>query len=296
MARSPAARLGLPALAPDPERPDRCRLPAGVRAAGDGDKHGIYFSATDMDGRQMTVSDLLGHLDYLNQKGYIEADFTGNAYARQEDVPDVIDADTIDFRVASTLGAPDGPLPHLIRFDSARLTERGRQLIDKMRLNRPDILEQGPAVPIVDENCAFLEKVMIRGSLEDIFDARDLSEVVFRTMRDLMTNETADQVASELNEEALPTDNKALQDDISTLWKDTNPFVRVLSRIRSPLEFDGETFLRRIRLEGGLQKSIQPETAVSAVFAAVKDELSPTTISDITAALPDKVRNLWQSA
>ncbi|MEM6424902.1 MAG: DUF2267 domain-containing protein [Cyanobacteria bacterium P01_D01_bin.128] len=272
------------------------KIDKGDRAAGDGEKHGIDLTATDMAGRQMTISDLLGHLDYLNQKGYIEADFTGNAYARQEDVPDVIDADTIDFRVASTLGAPDGPLPHLIRFDSARLTERGRQLIDKMRLNRPDILEQGPAVPIVDENCAFLEKVMIRGSLEDIFDARDLSEVVFRTMRDLMTNETADQVASELNEEALPTDNKALQDDISTLWKDTNPFVRVLSRIRSPLEFDGETFLRRIRQEGGLQKSIQPETAVSAVFAAVKDELSPTTISNITAALPDKVRNLWQSA
>ena len=43
-------------------------------------------------------SDLLGHLDYLNQKQYIDAEFSGNAYANQEDVPSVINPDEVNVR------------------------------------------------------------------------------------------------------------------------------------------------------------------------------------------------------
>ncbi|MEL6496815.1 MAG: hypothetical protein AAFQ41_17105 [Cyanobacteria bacterium J06623_7] len=41
--------------------------------------HSVYFSATDFTGRNLTIADFFGHLDYLNQKQYIEADFKGNA-------------------------------------------------------------------------------------------------------------------------------------------------------------------------------------------------------------------------
>jgi len=36
----------------------------------------------------------LGHLDYLNQTQYIKAEFTGNAYANQEDVPSAVEANS----------------------------------------------------------------------------------------------------------------------------------------------------------------------------------------------------------
>ncbi len=100
---------------------------------GDGNgKHSVDFKATDFTGRSLTISDFIGHLDYLNQKQYIDADFTGNAYANQEDVPSLIDEEQIDFRVANTFGAPDGPLPHLIKFSRAELTEKGEKILERM--------------------------------------------------------------------------------------------------------------------------------------------------------------------
>lgn len=259
-------------------------------------KHEVNFTETDFTGRSLTKSDLLGHLDYLNQKGFIDAEFSGNAYGNQEDVPSLLNPEEVDARVANTYGAEDGPLPHLIAFQKAELTAKGHQLLEKMDANPPEALRGGPSKPITTANMDFLEKVMIRGELEDIFDARDVSEVVFRTMRDLMTTATVDQVASELEESAVTTDNQALQVDISELWEDTNPFVSLLSQLRPPLKFDGDTFLFRVNQEASLQKNVLPEKAVAAVFAAVKDELSQESIQAIASALPGKVCELWKQA
>src|SRR5512147_553233 len=52
---------------------------------------------------------------------------------------------------------------------------------------------------LADEHHSFLEKVMVEAGLADLYDARDISEVVFRTMRDMMTNEAVDHVSEELN-------------------------------------------------------------------------------------------------
>lgn len=258
----------------------------------------ISFTNTDFAGREINESDLLGHIDYLNQKHYIEAEFEGNAYAKQDDVPDAFNPQEVEgLRVANTLGAEDGPLPHLIRFKQAKLTESGKKLLQKMEQNQPESLNQGPSSPIASKNEPFLEKVKIKAGLEDIFDARDVSEIVFRSMRDLMTTETSDRVSDELKgEKAVTSDDQSLQDDISQLWKDTNPIVSFLSRIRPVLNVDDETFLFRIRQEGGLQRGIEPELAVTAVFSATKDELSKDRIQEVAQALPGKVRQLWEEA
>lgn len=259
-------------------------------------KHPVDFTAADFAGRQLSESDLLGHLDYLNQKQYIDADFSGNAYANQEDVPSVVNSDEVDFRVANTYGAPDGPLPHLIAFQQAALTEKGSKMLEKMDNNPPPALREGPVVPIATKDMPFLEKVMYKGNLSDIFDARDITEVVFRTMRDMMTTEAADRVESELHKTAEPTQDKALQNEIADLWKDTNPLVAFLSRIRPPLIIKSDTFLFRIRQEGSLQPGLAPETVVKAVFSATKDELSEERVKEIAGYLPDKIRELWATA
>jgi Uncharacterized conserved protein (DUF2267) len=184
--------------------------------------HEVNFNEVDFAGREVTPVDLLGHLDYLNQKHYINAEFTGNAYGNQEDVPDLVNPKEVDLRIANTYGSPDGSLPHLITFKRAELTEKGRKLLKKMEQNPPASLNKGPAVPIASKDMPFLEKVMLKGNLPDPFDARDITEVVFRTMRDMMTTEAADRVANELHEEMLPTENKTLQNEVVDLWQDTN--------------------------------------------------------------------------
>jgi len=50
----------------------------------------------------------------------------------------------------------------------------------------PKSLKEGPSVPIATKDMPFLEKVLIKSGLEDIFDARDVTEVIYRAMRDLM--------------------------------------------------------------------------------------------------------------
>ncbi|MHC5833194.1 MAG: DUF2267 domain-containing protein, partial [Nostoc sp.] len=89
-----------------------------------------------------------------------------------------------------------------------------------------------------------------------------------------------DRVEGELHTEAVPTDEKALQLEVAELWKDTNPLVRFLSRIRQPLTgpaplgIDSNLFLRRVANEGGLPGTVEVEQAIKAVFSATKDELS----------------------
>ncbi len=256
----------------------------------------INFTETDFTGRGLTKSDFMGHLDYLNQKQYIQAKFSGNAYANQEDVPDVINSDEVGARVANTFGAEDGPLPHLIKFEEAKLTDKGLKLLEKMEKNPPKALDKGPATPIATQNMPFLEKVMLKGNLNDIFDARDISEVVFRTMRDMMTTEASERVSQELHEPAEPIENKALQNEIADLWKDTNPIVAFLSKVRPPLKIDSDTFLFRIRQEGGLQKGVNEKMVVKSVFAATKEELSQDRIKEIEGFLPDTILQLWQEA
>lgn len=266
-----------------------------IKDSGSG-MHEIGFTETDFTGRGLTKSDFMGHLDYLNQKQYIQAKFSGNAYANQEDVPDLVNSDEVDVRVANTLGAEDGPLPHLIKFEEAKLTDKGQKLLERMEKNPPEALDKGPASPIATKDMPFLEKVMLKGSLNDIFDARDISEVVFRTMRDMMTTEASERVSQELRQPAEPTKDKALQNGIADLWKDTNPIVAFLSKVRPPLKIDSDTFLFRIRQEGGLQKGVNEKMVVKSVFSATKDELSNERVKEIEGFLPDTILKLWQEA
>ena len=260
-------------------------------------KHAVDFQATDFTGRNLTISDFLGHLDYLNQKQYINADFSGNAYANQEDVPDLIDSEEIDLRVANTLGAPDGPLPHLIKFKRAELTEKGEKMLERMEKNPPEALKEGAATPIIDSYTPFLEKVALKAELPDIFDARDLTTIVYRTMRDLMTTETSKAVESELRVEAKEyAENKRLQQEIADLWRDDNPLVAWLSNIRPPLKFDADTFIFRIEKEGGLPRGTTGEKVINAVFSATKEELSGDRIKEVAEFLPGKIKEMWEAA
>ncbi|MEM9803727.1 MAG: DUF2267 domain-containing protein [Cyanobacteria bacterium P01_D01_bin.56] len=234
----------------------------------------LRLSMTEFVGRGTDKTEILAHVDYLNQKGYVDADFSGDAYANK---------------------GPN-PLPNTIELQALQLTDSGRQLLSNMQENPPASVRNGPTTPIATKDMAFLKKVMLRGNLQDLFDARDLTELVFRTMRDLMTTEAVHHVSDDLEGEILPsTDQKALEEDISDLWEDTNPIVHFLSELRPPLRFDAETFIFRIEQEGSIPKSSGPKTVIKAVFAATKDELSQERIDEIAKFMPGEIHELWQA-
>ncbi len=234
----------------------------------------LNLSATDFTGRDTNHTDILAHLDYLNQKGYIDADFEGDAYAN----------------------SGPNPLPEAIELEAVAITDSGRALLKKMGENPPEELQTGPSTQIATKDMDFLKKVMLKGHIEDIYDARDITEVVFRTMRDLMSNEATDKVAGELHKEALDTDKKAIKEEVADLWKDSNPLVRFLSKVRPKLNFNDDTFLYRVEREGGLPKTTGPNTVVKAVFGATKEELSAERIAEVAEAMPGKIRELWEEA
>lgn len=162
----------------------------------------------------------------------------------------------------------------------------------------------GSKLPIADKDRSFLEKVMIRGGLADPYDARDITEVVFRCMRDLMTTEAADRVADELRGEnaVAAVGDKSLRVGMEDLWKDTNPLVGFLSRIRPPLHgsgawrFDADRFIFRVANESGVPRNVDTEQVIQAVFSATKDELTQERIQEVADWLPDRICQMWKSA
>lgn len=139
------------------------------------------------------------------------------------------------------------------------------------------------------EHTQFLEKVMSDGNLKTIDDAKRATEVVFRTMRDVMTNDAADRVADDLEHDDAPS-NEAVD-----LWSDTNPLVHLLSRIRPPLRIRSENFLVRLKQEANLTE-IDPEVVIKAIFAATKEELPEERVQEISVFLPTEIQEIWQQA
>ncbi|MEO0373356.1 MAG: DUF2267 domain-containing protein, partial [Cyanobacteria bacterium P01_A01_bin.17] len=222
----------------------------------------------------------------------------GNAYGTQEDVPNAINIETdkLDFRVANTFGAPDGPLPHLIKFERAKLTEKGKEMLERMEQKLPSELMKGPSTPIVDRDTAFLEKVVLKGELPDIFEARDITTVVYRTLRDLMTTEAAKAVEADLHSDATRSSNARLPQEIAELWRDSNPLVQWLSSVRPPLKIDADTFLFRIKQEGGIPRGTTSERVITAIFSATKEELPEDRAKQVADCLPGKIKEMWQAA
>jgi uncharacterized protein (DUF2267 family) len=224
---------------------------------------------------------VLGHLDYLNQQGYLQADFSGDAYADQ---------------------GPN-PLPPTITLQQAQITEKGRTLLAEMDANPPTPKQSSQTTPIQDQDLPFLMKVQADAGLPDLYDARDLTVVVYRCMRDLLPTATIERVQEELGvTETLPSADPALQRQIAELWRDTNPLVAWLSRLRPPFNTSGplgmtdQRFLQRIELEGSLPRGVTAETLATAVFAATKRELSDDTVQMLGTVLPGRVQELWHKA
>ena len=133
----------------------------------------------------------------------------------------------------------------------------------------------------------FLEAVAVNAGLDSTYDARDIAEVVFRSIRDLMPTEAFNRIASEL-------DGKS--DSLAQLWRDTNPLVRWLRQLRPVLEIKDEVFLTRIQQEAGVPLYVNAADVMEAVFAGIKELLSSEAKSEIARHLPGQIRVAWNRA
>lgn len=136
---------------------------------------------------------------------------------------------------------------------------------------------------INDSQKVFLEQVMQKANFPDIYDARDTTVVVFRTMRDLMTTAASDRIEAAFSNR-----------EIAKLWRDDNVIVRLLSRLRPPLKIDSEVFMRRIAQEGSVPKDVTPQGITIAVFSTMKNELPADIVKEISGYLPEGVKVLWE--
>ncbi|MGD1908681.1 MAG: DUF2267 domain-containing protein [Leptolyngbyaceae cyanobacterium] len=152
------------------------------------------------------------------------------------------------------------------------------------------------------DQTSFLEKVKERANLDNLYDAKEITEVVYRTMRDLMDRDTIEQVADEIDKPASTSLKQSLNDSIADLWQDSNPLVRWLSHLRpafdqgGALGIDDDLFIKRIEREGALPANVKPLKAIDAVFAATKAELPIDIRERIAECLPGMIRMVWQNA
>lgn len=93
----------------------------------------------------------------------------------------------------------------------------GQKLKSNLSAQGRPTVEGKTSAPVDSRDRTFLEKGMAEGGLEDLYDGRDVTEVVFRIMRDLVTTEAANRVADVLHEPAKPTKNKVLQTEVADL-------------------------------------------------------------------------------
>jgi uncharacterized protein (DUF2267 family) len=108
--------------------------------------------------------------------------------------------------------------------------------------------------------------------------ARRATAAVFHALRDRLTREEADHVVAQLPIE------------LKDVWRAGE------AAERAPQKMDRPQFFERVRLEARLPSAREARWATVAVFAALKEQLSPGEAEDVLAQLPKDLKDVWAEA
>jgi uncharacterized protein (DUF2267 family) len=108
--------------------------------------------------------------------------------------------------------------------------------------------------------------------------ARRATAAVFHALRDRLTREEADQAAAQLPRE------------LKAVWAQGD------RAERRPLKMDREEFCARVKQAAGLASDKEARWTTLAVFAALKEQISPGEATDVLAQLPKDLKELWAEA
>jgi uncharacterized protein (DUF2267 family) len=121
-------------------------------------------------------------------------------------------------------------------------------------------------------------RVSVEADIESLEDSRQATAAVLRALRDRLTPGEAAQAAAQLPQE------------LKRLWAGGRP------AMRPPVKLHRRQFLERVRVDAGLKSLSQAEMVTDAVFAGLKEQLSPGEADDIVAQLPRDLKAQWARA
>ena len=108
--------------------------------------------------------------------------------------------------------------------------------------------------------------------------AKRATAAVFHALRDRLTVEEADQAAAQLPR------------PLKLLWREGE------ANGRRPVKLHRKEFYERVRHEAGLASDREARVLTQAVFAALKEQLSPGEADDVLAQLPRDLKSVWEDA
>jgi len=108
--------------------------------------------------------------------------------------------------------------------------------------------------------------------------AKRATAAVFHALRDRLTHEEADQVVDQLPR------------DLKDVWGAGE------KKERRPLKLHREEFYARVRRETGVASQREAHWLTLAVFAALKEQLSPGEAEDVFSQLPKDLKEVWAEA
>ncbi len=124
----------------------------------------------------------------------------------------------------------------------------------------------------------FYKTVMQTSGEKDRELAKRATAAVFHALRDRLTPDEADQAQAQLPLE------------LKEVWREGEP------ADREPLKLSREEFYERVKAEAKLGATRDARWMTLAVFAALKDQLSPGEAGDVFAQLPKDLKELWAEA
>jgi uncharacterized protein (DUF2267 family) len=120
-------------------------------------------------------------------------------------------------------------------------------------------------------------RVIVEAGLETLDGARVATAAVLHALRDRLTVDEARQAAAQLPRE------------LKVMWAEGETRTR-------PVRLHRQAFYERVEREGRLESSRAARAVTVAVFAALKDQLSPGEGDDILAQLPKDLKEVWTEA
>lgn len=122
---------------------------------------------------------------------------------------------------------------------------------------------------------AFYRRVIDESGEESREVAKRGTAAVLRALRDRLTPEEARQAAAQLPRE------------LKAVWNEGE------APGRKPIKMRRPDFYERVRREAGLASTRQARFLTIAVFAALKEQLSPGETADVAAQLPRDLKEVW---
>jgi uncharacterized protein (DUF2267 family) len=160
-----------------------------------------------------------------------------------------------------------GSVPPLVRPGMGRAIEpRGPESI-RVAVGRTEMTTQ-----------TFYRTVARTGHQEDRTIVQRATAAVFHALRDRLTPNEADQVFAQLPE------------PLKRIWGEGE------EAEREPIKMNREEFCERVLRDAGLPSKREARWMILAVFAALKEQISPGEARDVMAQLPKDLKELWDEA